>query len=133
MTVKEICEFINIDYKEIPSDTLNIHSNKGLTPQNNSLHVKKNLILRNFGNSHYNNSLPFKGPNIKKSNSLTARGINKLHNIINPKTPLTSKINEETKVFLDNYFYEELKGINELVDKDILTKWFPQKTIANNV
>lgn len=133
LTVKEICEFINVDWKEIPSAAFKKHSNKGLTPQRSSLQVKKNLILRNFGNSRYNNSLPFKVPNIKESNSFIARGINKIHNIINPKTLITSKINEETKIFLDNYFYEEMKGINELVGKDILTTWFPQKTTANNV
>lgn len=128
--VKEICEFINVDFKEIPSEAFKMYSNKGSTPRNSKLHAKKNMILRNLGNSQYQNNLPFTNPNINESNSLISSGLNKLHSIINPQAPITSKIKKETKEFLDNFFFEELKGINELVDKDILTRWFPQKNIS---
>ncbi len=89
--------------------------------------------MRNFGNINYNNKLPFSAPPAKESNPIFARIINKFHNKINPPVPIKFNINEETKILLDNYFYEEIVGIDELVDKNILSKWFPDKTIANNV
>ncbi|MCP4551355.1 MAG: hypothetical protein GY834_04800 [Bacteroidetes bacterium] len=70
---------------------------------------------------------------VKETHPIIARVINKLHNKINSPIPITSKINEETKIFLDNYFYKEMEGIDELVDKNILSKWFPKKTLPTNV
>lgn len=132
LTIQEVCTFIGVDYKELPTDVLNTHSNKGKAPRNSKLIAKKNLLLRNFGNVHYSNSLPFKGPINTETKPLFARVINKLHNKINPPKPIISGMKEETRVFLDNYFYEEMKGINDLVGRDILSQWFPQKTIANS-
>ncbi len=57
---------------------------------------------------------------MQKSNSKT-----------NPLKPIKSSISQESKEFLDNYFYEELKGIDELVGKEILSHWFPLKMVAN--
>lgn len=130
-TLQDVCNFIGVDYKELPADVFTTHSNKGMAPQNRQWHIKKNRLLRNFGNIHYNNKLPFKGPMGKESNPFLARVINKIHSKINPLKPLKSSINAESKEFLDNYFYEELKGIDELVGKDILAQWFPQKAVVN--
>lgn len=131
LTIKEISTFIGIDYNEFPEGVLEIHSNKGKAPRNRKLHINKNLLLRSFGNRRYNNALPFKGPPVKKANSIFARIINKLHDIINPPVPVTSKIRNETKTLLDNYFYNELIGIDELVNKDITSKWFSKAIISN--
>lgn len=34
---------------------------------------------------------------------------------------------------LDDYFFKEMQGLDELIGKDVLSKWFPDKTIANNL
>jgi len=123
--ITEISEFIGIDINAFPKDVFELHSNKGTFPQNIDLQIKKNKLMRSFGNIRYVNSLPVK-PNLPvKDHSLSTRVINKISRKINPmrKTDLP-KINKGTKQFLDEYFYKELKGIDELVDKDILSRWF---------
>jgi hypothetical protein len=36
-------------------------------------------------------------------------------------------MSKATKAFLDQYFYDCMEGIDELVQQDILSKWFPDR------
>ena len=133
LTIKEVSKFIGIDYDDFPEDALKTHSNRGSVPRYGKLYLKKNLVLRNFGNLHYSNTLPFIDPSIKTTVPLIARVINKIHGKINPNVPIIDEINQETKKMLDVYFFKEMQGIDELIGKDVLSKWFPDRTIANDV
>lgn len=132
LIIKEVSEFIGFDDNEFPADVFKTHSNQGRVPRNEKLHVKKNLVMRNFGNIKYSSNLPFAGPSVKTSTPLMARVINKVHSKINPAVPVTQKINQETKVMLDDYFFKEMQGLDELLGKDVLSRWFPDKTISKN-
>lgn len=127
ITLREICTFLKINYEEFPKDILNNHANKARVPRNESLQIKKNFLLRSFGNSHYNNSLPYKHSKVDNSIPLFAKALNKLHSKINPHLSISPpKMNQNTKLFLDEYFYRELHGIDELVNQNILSQWFPE-------
>lgn len=125
--VKEVCDFLELDYSEFPEDVLDTYANKGRMPRFISLQLRKNLLMRNFGSVRYNNLLPFQVSEKHRSDLSLGSLINKAHSVINPLSPDASpKINAETREFLDRYFYNELDGIDELTGKEILSKWFPK-------
>jgi hypothetical protein len=125
-TLREICTFLNIKFEEFPKNVLNTHSNKARVPRNEILQIRRNLLLRNFGNSRYNNRLPFKPSKEENPIPLYAKLLNRLHSKINPHLPISPpKINQQTKLFLDEYFYRELLGIDELINQNALSQWFP--------
>jgi len=124
--LKEVCAFLDLEYAEFPADLLDTHANKARIPKNSSLQIRKKLLMRDFGNKSYTNKLPIKVVQKKSILPFFLRVVNKVHSKINPALPIRPpQINPETKVFLDNYFHNELKGINELIDKDVMSKWFP--------
>jgi len=125
--VKEVSDFINISFEEFPADVFDTHSNKGKEPRNNKLQARKNLILRNVGNTLYNTKLPYKPTQKGNTFPLFTKAVNKVHSLANPLSPTNSRINPETKKFLDDYFYQELVGLDELLEMQTLKKWFPEK------
>lgn len=126
--VREVCDYIEIDFNEFPVNVLQTHANKAKLPANINLQIRKNHFMHNFGNTHYVNSLPNKPVGLANSNSSVAKIINAIHNKLNPQiVKKAPKIRDSTKAFLDEYFYQELEGINELINQDVLSKWFPDK------
>ncbi|MBN2000673.1 sulfotransferase [candidate division KSB1 bacterium] len=123
--IREICDFIQVDFKKIPADVLKTHANRAKLPIILFLQLKKNYLLRNFGSTYYAHSLPNIPPEFSGSTPIKRKLVNLIHFAMSPlvkKRP--PEINETTKAFLDEYFYKELDGIDELVNKDILSKWF---------
>ena len=47
----------------------------------------------------------------------------KINPLIDKKPP---KINPATKAYLDAYFNQHLQGVNELLQRDVLSTWFPK-------
>ncbi len=131
LTIKEVSNFLGINYEEFPEGVTKMHSNKGKESISKTLHAKKNLLLRGLGNSNYLNKLPFTGPTANKITPFLSKALNQVFYIKNPLSRTSSKINPETKLFLDDYFYNEMQGIDELVGKKILSKWFAKKTVGN--
>ncbi|WP_417558703.1 sulfotransferase family protein [Mesoflavibacter zeaxanthinifaciens] len=126
--IKEVCKFLNLNFNDLPKDALNIHSNKASVPKSMTLLIRKNTLLRNLGNARYTNNLPYKSNFEAKNRPFLVKVINKIHAKLNPQLAIDPpKINPETKRFLDGYFYEELKGLDELVGEDVLCKWFNNK------
>lgn len=126
--LREVCDFLEIDYAEFPEDVTKMYSNKGSAPLSINLQLRKNRLLKNLGNMNYSDQLPFKFSSkglkwTKLINKAADRTLLKMGEITSSNYP---KINKETKIFLDEYFYRELQGIDELLDQDVLSKWFPQ-------
>lgn len=120
----DICRFLELDFSEMPQDALDMHANPALIPTLTNLQIKRNKIMRGFGNSHYTYWLP-NAPETKKTEHLFTRGINKAYSIINPlRAGKPPKIKKSTKAFLDEYFLRETEGIDELTGQNILSKWF---------
>ncbi|MDT0602806.1 sulfotransferase family protein [Thalassotalea castellviae] len=125
----EICQFLNIDVEKLPKSALELHQNKARIPKYIKLHLLKTRLFRSNNDNNYINyfSSTEKEDNNKQvySPHFFGRLANKVYSTINPlieKQP--ARIHPSTKVFLDGYFLEEMKEINELLKQDILAKWF---------
>lgn len=124
--LKELCEFIGVNFSLLPVEALKAHVNAARIPKFPSLQILKNRLLPQLGNKHYASQLP-NTPSIKKKDNLAITFIHKIHRAINPlieKKPPEMK--KSTRQFLDNYFKRELEGLNELIDKDVLSLWFAE-------
>jgi hypothetical protein len=126
-TIQELCHFLNIVFDKIPANSLSIHAHQSRVSSNIKLQLLRNKLLSKSATLQYINSLPISPKKI--SISFSSKVINKLHDIINPanRTELP-KMHSSTKSFLDEYFYDRLNGINELIGFDILEEWFPQRS-----
>ncbi|MBL4662285.1 MAG: sulfotransferase [Flavobacteriaceae bacterium] len=124
--MKEVCEFLEIDMDEFDSSVFETHSNAGKFPLFSKPQLLKNLLFRRYGNSFNLKSLPIEAPNSVVKRVLFPKIINRLHGLVNPlKVRKKTVMKPATKQFLDAYFKKELTGLDELVGRDILDKWFP--------
>ena len=122
--VAEICEFLQIDFNDFKEEDLNIHSNKTNTPKNEKLQLMRNLLLKYYANHRYASHLPMR-PDHQEKISLSHKMIDKIHKKLNPmQERVKYKANPSTVTYLDEYFKVYLEGLDELVRKDITSKWF---------
>lgn len=124
-SLKEVCDFLELDFNKLPKEALHLHENKARIPRFVTLHLLKARLFRNKGNDQYLNHFLNIGTKLNNKKNLITRAFDFTYRLINPlvvKKP--EKINENTKQFLDDYFYKELQGIDELLSKNVLSKWF---------
>ena len=123
--VKDISEFLSLNYNDFPEGALDTYANRALIPRNIRLQVIKNRMFRSLGNTYYDEKLPFSVENLKGSSSFFTWFIGKLHNKINPlKSKATPRMAPATKEFLDKYFQRELEGLGDIVGIDLDKLWF---------
>lgn len=128
VVIKDLCEFLNIEFAEFPKQVWDNHTNKAVLPKSTKLQIQKNNLLRGLGNMKYTNDLPFIWAQEEKNRPFFVKVVNKIHSKLNPrKEQAPPVINPETKKFLDTYFYNELLGLDELVEQEVLSKWFYKK------
>jgi hypothetical protein len=124
-TLKEVCGHIGVDYGLLPGDSIDSHKNRARTPRFPAVQLLKNRLFREGGNQRYISSLPVKFRSTGRRQLSPVKGLNSVHRLFNPlvqaKPP---RIGDATRQFLDNYFKRELKGLNEVLDKDVLSIWF---------
>jgi hypothetical protein len=123
-TIKGVCDFLSLDYATLPSSALTIHANQARIPRFIPLHLLKSRLFQGWGNNPHVTRFPsdmFKSEKTSKS----SLSLDRLYNAINPLVVGNPpKIQPETKRFLDDYFYRELQGLNELLGQNILSTWF---------
>jgi len=122
-TMMDICDFLGLDFSKLPQNALNIHANHSRIPRFINLHLLKSKFFRHTSNCRYLNH--FADSEHDQSISSCTSVFERFYRLINPlvrKKPVN--INPETKKFLDEYFYKELKGLDELLGQDILSRWF---------
>jgi hypothetical protein len=125
IVLKEICDFLAIDFEMLDKDVFKTHANKSMSPRSIWLQIKFNLFLRDFGNINYIKALPNTPLEKNLEIPFYAKLIYLANKTLNPKTiRKPACINNATKQFLDNYFLKELSGLDELTEKRILDKWF---------
>jgi len=123
--LKEVCEFLDLDFNKLPKEALSLHENKARIPRFVSLHLFKTRLFRSKGNAQYLNHFLNVGSKLNVKRSLITRAFDFSYRLINPLVlKKTERINSNTKQFLDDYFYKELEGLDELLGKNILSKWF---------
>jgi hypothetical protein len=126
-TIHSICQFIGVDESLLSSEALALHENSASLPKYLLLQRLKNRWLRKAGNIAYQQYFSLSAEKPFWQNLSCVKVVDALHRKINPliaKKP--PKINVATKAYLDSYFSEHLQGINELLQRDVLTIWFPK-------
>ena len=89
-----------------------------------------NRNFRQFGNwtNRINKPFLYKSKQIKRS--FFEKSVIRLNNFLNPtsvrKYPIMRRA---TKQFLDDFFISNLEGLDELIGKNVLDKWFPKNEI----
>lgn len=122
--IKEVCDFLEVDFNLLDKAVLNVHANKTKVPKYIRLQLLRNRLLRKAGNYRYSNFLPIK-PGFQRKLPLRYRIIDRLHKKINPlRSNIKFKASQATIQLLDDFFKEELKGIDTLVKKEVYSKWF---------
>ncbi len=126
--IREICGFLNINFDEFPANVMQTHANVAKLPLFGLFQRVKNYHMQGLGRAYYADLLP-NAPDYKRTRASVMRIVNAAHFFLNPqirrKPP---EINPGTKAFLDEYFYKELQGIDELVGTEILSRWFEFNT-----
>lgn len=123
-TLRELASFLEIDYNKLSSSSKKKHSNQGGMPRSLNIALLKNRFLSNGGKLQYIDYLPNQ-PRVSSFTKLKHKGINKVHRMVNPvQKGNYTRMKESTKEFLDEYFRERLAGLDELTNKDILSRWF---------
>jgi len=124
--VSSLLTFLELDASQMPTESLNTHSNRATYPQNIELCALKNRILRTIGNTRYLGKLPFKTPD-HKSIPILARFVEKIHRRINPvKAGKGPAMNDATREFLESFFRSELKGLSDIVGHNLEQLWFKE-------
>jgi len=123
-SVKEICEFLELDYAKIDKSALAFHSNRASIPSSIRIQVFRNRIFRDFGNSMYHGELPEKLESDKFPISLFKRSINRFLMLVNPSTKKgTPPMNTSTEQYLKDYFKDDIKLLSDLMSRDLIEFW----------
>lgn len=123
-SICEICEFLDIDFKEFNEEDLKLHSNKTQLPKYEKMQLFRNRLLKYHSHHKYASHLPVK-PHIYYKLPLIYRAVNRIHKKINPmQQNLKYQANPSTVAFLDAFFKTSMDGLDELVNKEITSKWF---------
>lgn len=124
--LESLLDFLGLSLAELPDDALQTHSNRAKLPRFLGLQLLHNRMLRSVGNTRYAGKLPCDVPGGARHRlPLWARGLHRGHRLINPKKRTQiPPMRAETRSFLDHYFQRELRGLDQLVGKDITPLWF---------
>jgi len=122
--IKDVCDFLDIDFNKLDKEAFSIHSNKTKTPKYIHLQLLRNRLLRKTANYRYSGFLPIK-PSFQNKIPLRYRLIDKLHKTINPlKNDIEFTPSKGTIELLDEFFKTEFHGFDTLVKKEVYSKWF---------
>ena len=123
--LRDISAFLGIKYSEFPNQSLITHANKSVMPRSIKINILKNRFTLNSTHQKYSKSLPFKFNSTSIKYDL-AKVLNLVHRKINVSRQPKQKMNQNTKLMLDTYFRNQLKGLDELIEKEIDTIWFKE-------
>lgn len=122
--IKEVCEFLNIEFDKLDKSVFDTHSNKTKTPKHIGVQLFRNRLLKKMSNYRYSKFLPLQ-PELQKPLPWRYKLIDRLHKRINPhKIDYNFTASPETTRFLNNYFKTEFEGFDELINKKVYSKWF---------
>lgn len=127
-TMQEICTFINLDFEKFDPNIFHMHSNKTKLPASITLQIYYNRLFRKTANLRHVDSLPESPSSKEKRRIFFLRFIKKVHRMVNPlRDKEKPTLKPSTQKFLDQFFQRRLKGIDDLVGKEVFTRWFPNE------
>ncbi|WP_299123532.1 sulfotransferase [uncultured Winogradskyella sp.] len=122
--IKDVCNFLEVDFNKFDKAVFNTHSNKTKIPKYINLQIFRNRLLRKSRNFRYSKFLPIQ-PDFQSKMPIHYRIIDKLHKKINPlKSNINFKASKATIQFLDEYFMTEFEDFDAIVKKEVYSKWF---------
>lgn len=122
--IREVCEFLEVDFDLFKVADLEVHSNKTQVPKYISLQLLRNKWMQRSRDYRYSNFLPIQ-PEFQHTLPLKYRILDNFHKRINPKHDSYNFVpNVSTIKMLDDFFKSELEGIDELTHQNIYSKWF---------
>lgn len=120
--INDIFRFLELDSKKIEHPDISIHRNKSTRPKSKRVQLMINTLFGNQRIAYYHNFLPDKTMMKREPwYGKIAKTLTRLNYQSNQKS---SKISPADKRYLDSFFEKELQGLDELVNKDVLSKWF---------
>jgi hypothetical protein len=122
--IKDVCQFLGIDFNKFQPEDLNVHSNQTKVPKYIKLQLFRNRILRGKGQFRYSRFLPIQSE-LQKAMPFYYKLFDYFHKKMNPHSNShTFMVSKGTKDLLNNYFTKELEGLDDLVQMNLLSKWF---------
>lgn len=122
--LKDICQYLEINFDALDKEIIYTHSNRGKIPKWIDLQIVYNYWFRKLGNRNSFKTLPFYPDGDSGKLPFVLRVLNKINNIVNRKQEKPPKIDASTRAFLDRFYEREMSGIDELVMQPICEKWF---------
>lgn len=127
-TMQKICTFLDLNFEKFDPDIFQMHSNKTKLPASITLQVYYNRLFRKTANLRHISSLPESPSSKEKRRMFFLRLIKKAHRMVNPlRDKKKPPLKPSTQTFLNHFFQRRLQGIDNLVGKDILERWFPNE------
>ncbi len=122
--IREVCEFLAIDFDKLDQSVFSTHSNKTKLPKHIGLQIFRNRLLQKTKYYRYSQFLPVQ-PDLQKNLPWRFKLIDRIHKKINPhKSTFKFNVSSETIRFLDDYFKSEFEGIDHIIGTDVYSKWF---------
>lgn len=122
--LNEVCDFLGIEFSQLPHESWRTHMNKTRIPRFARLQQRYNAIFRKTASERYIGYLPFHRSHRHSALSVLRRAVKKAYKLVNPsvvKKP--PAMNPSTREHLELFFRKELRGLNELVGEDVLSLW----------
>jgi len=123
--VKDLCKFLGISFDSFDMNKIETHQNRASVPAVPIFQVWANRMLRLKKRKHRftlktESSDTSQHPILKLTNMA-----NKIHRLFNPlKEGPPPPMKTATKLFLDDYFQQQSKGLSTLVEKNIDAYWY---------
>jgi hypothetical protein len=121
--LRDLCDFIGVDSGQLPDDAIDAHVNKSLVSRFPTLELAKNRLFHRLIPDD-RSRLPGSVGTPRSAKARLARFVYRAHCKLNPPVRKPPKMKASTRRFLDGYFREELRGLNEVVGRDVLSTWF---------
>ena len=122
--LKDICQYLEIDFNALDEEIIHTHSNKAKIPKWIDLQIMYNHWFRELGNRNSFENLPFHPDRDSGKLPSTLRLMNRIFGIVNRKQEKSPRMDASTKAFLDQFYERQMCGIDELVMLPIYEKWF---------
>jgi len=120
----DVCKFLGVDHSKLCSEAYELHENIARTPRFPKLQVFKNRCIPSLGYKQYQNYFEIE-PKIQTTPLSFNKVIEFLHRKINPlivrKSPPMAV---DTKRYLEGFFKRELKDLDNILEENVLSKWF---------
>ncbi|UCD43245.1 MAG: sulfotransferase [Chloroflexota bacterium] len=123
--VDEVCKFLNVSTNSIDIRQTKTHYNPTRLPRYPNLQIFRNRIMKISTHPTYFSHLVDIPDDGEFNNKRLLRVLDKLHQKINPHNEENPpSMNPATRNFLNEYFFRENYGLDNLINRDTNSYWY---------